>query len=192
MHEEQLMPCHHNGPAIAGSKQAAELSNAWHGSRSMWPPFVHLSHYNSSPTDSTRCLLRKPSAFAQSSKSIVRERLHSNHVFPAFCHWWHLRTEDEAHSNDVERELLLPGEPLRHSRLCGWHSALLLLAFTHTCVTVLAYSLTRYCPTNNTALLLRWMSSVDRGYRTLSFNPFEELDAFTAPTDVAGGTVEDR
>lgn len=36
------------------------------------------------------------------------------------------------------------------------------------------------------------MSSVDRGYLTLSFNPFEELDAFTAPTDVAGDTVEDR
>ncbi|KAL9535229.1 hypothetical protein SMMN14_00612 [Sphaerulina musiva] len=104
-----------------------------------------------------------------------------------------LRPEDEAHSNDVEKELLLPGEPLRHSRLCGWHSALILLAFTHTCVAVLAYSLTRYCfPTNNTAHLLRWTSSVDRGYRTLSFNPFEELDAFTAPTDVAGGTVEDR
>lgn len=104
-----------------------------------------------------------------------------------------LRPEDEAHSNDVEKELLVPGEPLRHSRLCGWHSALLLLAFTYTCVAVLVYSLTRYCfPTNNTEHLLRWMSSVDRGYLTLSFNPFEELDAFTAPTDVAGGTVEDR
>lgn len=104
-----------------------------------------------------------------------------------------LRPEDEAHSNDVEKELLLPGEPLRHSRLCGWHSALLLLAFTHTCVTVLAYSLTRYrFPTNDTEHLLQWMSSVDRGYRTLSFNLFEESNASTAPTDVAGDTVEDR
>lgn len=36
------------------------------------------------------------------------------------------------------------------------------------------------------------MSSVDRGYRTWSFNLFEESNAFTAPTDVAGDTVEDR
>lgn len=94
----------------------------------------------------------------------------------------------------MEKELLLPVEPPSTVRSYGWYYALL-FTFTHTCTAILAYSFAKYYssfPANELEHLSSWMSSVDRGYRTLSFNPFEEPNAFTAPTSIANDTVEDR